>query len=111
MREIQEASKRGGSYFKSRLIIMTKETRQALEQERDRIRVLAKELIAQIKEARNAENWNLFEKLEDELDILRRKQKQILYKLGLRKYSDDETVEYAPGQFMKASEYYWLIND
>lgn len=90
---------------------LKKENRQSLEQEREKIRILAKKLIAQIKEARNAENWKLFEKLEDELDILRRKQKQILYKLGLRKYSDDETVEYAPGQFMKASEYYWLIND
>lgn len=85
--------------------------KQALEQERERIRVKAKELMSQIKEARNAENWNLYESLQDELDVLRRKQKQILYKLGLMKYKDYETVEYAPGQFMKASEYYWLINE
>lgn len=82
-----------------------------LEQKREQIRTRAKELIEQSKEARNTENWDLFEKLENELDILRRKQKQVLYQLGVREYKEHETVEYAPGQFMKASEYYWLIND
>jgi len=82
-----------------------------LENERKQITAKAKELIEQIKEAQNAENWKLFEKLNDELDILRRKQKNILYKLGLREYGDDEVVEHAPGQFIKASDYFWLIND
>ena len=82
-----------------------------LENERKQITTKAKELIEQIKEAQNAENWKLFEKLNDDLDILRRKQKNVLYKLGLREYTDDEVVEYAPGQFIKASEYYWLVND
>ena len=48
-----------------------------LEQKREQIRTRAKELIEQSKEARNAENWDLFEKLENELDILRRKQMYI----------------------------------
>lgn len=90
---------------------MTKLSKADLERAREQIRTRAKELIEQIKEARNAENWDLFDKLENELDVLRRKQKQVLYQLGVRKYKEDETVEYAPGQFMKASEYYWLIND
>jgi len=85
--------------------------KQELEQERKQITTKAKELIEQIKEAQNAENWELFEKLNDQLDILRRKQKNILYKLGLREYTEDEVVEYAPGQFIKASEYHWLMND
>jgi len=83
----------------------------SLEHQRKQITAKAKELMEQIKEAQNAENWKLFEKLNDKLDILRRKQKNILYKLGLREYNDDEFVEYAPGQFIKASEYFWLMND
>ena len=85
--------------------------KEYLEKKRETIRVAARELIAQIKEAKAAENWKLYEKLDEELDVLRRKQKQILHRLGVFKYTDDDTVEYAPGQFMKASEYYWLIND
>ena len=90
---------------------MANEARQELEQERKKITAKAKELIEQIKEAQNAENWKLFEKLNDQLDILRRRQKNVLYKLGLREYTEDEVVEYSPGQFIKASEYFWLIND
>lgn len=90
---------------------MKPQTKTTLKQERERIRTQAKELIKQIKEAKNAQNWDLFEKLEAGLDVLRRKQKHVLYRLGVRKYGDSEVVEYAPGQYMKESEYYWLIND
>ena len=89
---------------------MKAQTKAVLQQERNQIRTSAKELIEQIKEAKNAQNWDLFEKLEARLDVLRRKQKHVLYRLGIRKYSDNEDVEYAPGQYMKASEYYWLID-
>lgn len=90
---------------------MPKLTKADLKQERERIRTKAKELIKQMKEAQNAENWDLYESLEGKLDILRRRQKHVLYRLGVREYGENETVEYSPGQFMKASEYYWLIDD
>ena len=90
---------------------MKPQTKADLKKEQSRIRTQAKELIEQIKEAKSAQNWDLFEKLETELDILRRRQKHVLYRLGIRKYSDNEEVEYAPGQYMKASEYYWLIDN
>lgn len=86
-------------------------SKEELTKERERIRIKAKELISQMEEARQVRNWELFEKLDKELDILRRKQRHVLHRLGLRKYKDDETVEYAPGQFIKAEEYYWLIDD
>lgn len=89
---------------------MKPQTKADLKKEQSRIRTQAKELIEQIKEAKSAQNWDLFEKLETELDILRRRQKHVLYRLGVRKYSENEVVEYVPGQFMKASEYYWLID-
>ena len=90
---------------------MKPQTKADLKKEQSRIRVQAKELIEQIKEAKNAQNWDLFEKLEARLDVLRRKQKHVLYRLGVREYGDSEVVECAPGQYMKASEYYWLIDD
>ena len=90
---------------------MSKVTKTELKQERERIRTKAKGLIEQMKEAQNAENWDLYEDLEQELDILRRKQRHVLYRLGVREYGENETVEYSPGLFMKASEYYWLIDD
>ncbi|MCK5615020.1 hypothetical protein KAR91_74850 [Candidatus Pacearchaeota archaeon] len=90
---------------------MKPQTKADLKKEQSRIRTQAKELIEQIKEAKSAQNWDLFEKLEARLDVLRRKQKHVLYRLGVRKYGDSEVVEYAPGQYIKASEYYWLIDN
>lgn len=90
---------------------MLKLTKKELKKKRERIRTKAKELIKQMKEAQNAENWNLYENLDRELEILRRKQKHVLYRLGVRKYGENETVEYSPGQYMNANEYYWLIDD
>lgn len=90
---------------------MVKLTKTELEKEREKIRDRAKELIKQMKEAQNAQNWDLYEDLDRELDVLRRKQKHVLYRLGVRGYGENETIEYSPGQFIKASEYYWLVDD
>ena len=70
---------------------MKTQSKTYLTKEREQIRLKAKELIVQMEEARNVRNWNLFEKLDKELDILRRKHRHVLHRLGLREYKDNET--------------------
>lgn len=85
--------------------------RKELERQRRQIRAAANKLQKQIKEAEQSENWELYEELDKRLDILKRKQKRILHRLGLYRYDEHEIVEYAPGELIKASIYYWLMDD
>ena len=85
--------------------------KEKLEQERAGINARAEETQKQMEEARLTEKWDLFDELDKELEILKRKQKHVLYRLGRYNFKEDEVVEYEPGRFMPASQYYWLIDD
>jgi len=88
---------------------MKKEENEEFEKKRGEINAKAKILSKNMKEAEVEGDWDLAEKMDKQLDILSRKQKYILWKLGLYKFSEDEMVEYEPGKFMKAEKYYWLL--
>jgi len=88
---------------------MKAKEREKLEENRVDINAKAGILSKKMKEAEFEGDWDLAEKIDKELDILSRRQKYILWKLGLYKFSEDEVVEYEPGKFMEADKYYWLM--
>ena len=88
---------------------MKPEERKKFEEKRIAINLEAKKIKKELEEAENDGDWERADKLDKELDTLRRKQKYVLWKLGKYKYQDDEAVEFEPGQFMDAEHYNWLM--
>ena len=78
-----------------------------IEQLQARRRALEKEL----KQAEKRGNYNQVDECERQMTVCANKIKRNLFRLGRYRFPADEMVEYAPGQFMQANQYYWLLND
>lgn len=52
----------------------------------------------------------LEKKILRELRTRAARTKAILFKLGRYKFPEDEMIEYEPGKFMPANEYWWLMD-
>jgi len=90
---------------------MDDEKRKKLEEERSLINARARSLKEKLKVAEAEGNWDLAEEIDGQLDVLGRKQKRVLWKLGLYKPAKDEMIEYEPGRFMPIGQYFWLMDE
>jgi len=86
---------------------LVKEREAKIEALKARQKVLDKER----KQAEKSADYDQVEKLEREIAICANKIKATLFKMGRYRYPKDQMIEYAPGQFMPANQYYWLLND
>jgi len=85
--------------------------KEAKEAELERIQKRRSVLEKELKRAKKSGDYDRQERLEHELLILSNKSKAILFSQGKYRFPKDEMVEYAPGQFMPANQYYWLLDD
>jgi len=90
---------------------MDAEKRQELEAQRVQLNAQAKLMLERLKDAELDGKFEEVEKVGRALEVLKRKQKRVLRKLGLYKFSESETVEFEPGRFMSAEQYYWLLDE
>ena len=90
---------------------MKDEEKEKLERRREEINVKVKMLLKELKEAEAETDWDLAEKIDKQVEVLSKKQKYILWRLGLYKFPEDEMVEFRPGEYMSTEQYYWLLDE
>ena len=85
--------------------------KKRLEKELIKKRARLKEIKDEIVLAEHEADWDKLEELHKEKDMLLSSSKHILYRLGRYEYKEGESVEFEPGQFMDADQYYWLLDE
>lgn len=90
---------------------MDKEREERLKKELVQIKEEVIQFEADLKTCKKNRDEVLEKKILRELRDRAARTKQVLFKLGLYRYPEDELVELSGGEFIDANTYYRLIDD